>query len=1291
MKLTSLSIFNYWILLSAMTILNTGCIGEKKLVVKFNNPSAFTDLKLNVNTIQVQNNQLVINGNGLSSVSSITLTNGGVSQTLAVESANNGQIVANGIAAVSLGVGKVFDIVLSNAYGSATFPVSFTLDNGTVTAAQLSSMGATTGQILKFNGTNWGPASQQDVQTYIGVWDASTLIPDVTLSSAGDYYIVSVAAGAYSVGDWIVSDGYSWAKIPYSKTSVASFQGRKGNVVLVPADYVTLKDSVTHKITGSSINDLADLDLTTVAPTNGSILKYNGTKWVVGTDNAGVASGSIVDSDISGTAAIAQSKINGLATSLSAKEDAASLAADVRATPLTGLTTATGSLAATDTILGAFGKMMNTQSDYVSKSSGASIATGTIAVSGTGMITVPTATGVTATEVANVTYVANAIAANGVWDKNGTMINYGGGNVGIGTTTPTANLEIKGTTAAGSQYMTVTQETVNSSLSVYSPTFASSAYAGRSMLYASGKLDIRSDNSEVNFYLNGKSNTGYQHFRVVPNGVIIGTYDGSTVAGGTGYVTAPSVAAGTADIAGGHLAIRGGASTGTGLGGTIQFLTAQAAAATATTVNAWIERMRITQTGNIGIGTTTPTGGKLSIFHQVDPGTTPAALDIVTPGTGGGTATPQYGIRVNAVSYNNSSIMYGVYSKATQNTALPSYGVYGETGGSATQNTYGVYGMGNQINTAGGGISYGVYGTAVSAGANGTGKTYAGYFDNQAATGNTAVGLYVNSIAGATNNYSALFMGGNVGIGTTSPTQQLHLTNSIQIPATTTSTTGVIYKGVNRFMHDFAPAGSTGLNTFVGTNAGNFTMTYAAGHDSSYLTAIGYKALFANTTGSDNTALGYNALLSNTSGTYNTALGEAALSANTTGNSNVAAGQAALGANTTGYNNTAIGYSALGVATTATNNTATGFQALVSTVTGGQNTANGFRSLISSTGSNNTAYGYQSGYDITTGSFNILLGSYLGATGITTGSNNILVGQDVRPASQTASNQMNIGNLLYATGLGSGATASTGYIGIGTNAPTQKLHIVSNAQSDKALVVAGSSLDNNWGGGLTLTSFNGTTTNSYLLVSTNGLDINNTLASPIRLFTNNAERMRVDSAGNVGIGTIAPGYKLQVGAAADGSEARANAWNVLSDERLKRDFELIPHSLEKILSLNGYYYYWNRGTDTSKKMGLKAQEVEKVYPEVVSHGTDGFLSVSYNHLVAGVIAAVKEFYHKWLDDSQNIHRAIASVQTENSKIKFENARIKEENARMKSENAAIKKALCELGKKPFCETSQLKP
>jgi hypothetical protein len=61
---------------------------------------------------------------------------------------------------------------------------------------------------------------------------------------------------------------------------------------------------------------------------------------------------------------------------------------------------------------------------------------------------------------------------------------------------------------------------------------------------------------------------------------------------------------------------------------------------------------------------------------------------------------------------------------------------------------------------------------------------------------------------------------------------------------------------------------------------------------------------------------------------------------------------------------------------------------------------------------------------------------------VTTGSNNISIGNDVAVASATASNQLNIGNLIYGTTLsGTGATISTGNIGIGIKAPAQKLDV----------------------------------------------------------------------------------------------------------------------------------------------------------------------------------------------------------------------------------------------------------
>ncbi|MGE4234638.1 MAG: tail fiber domain-containing protein [Bacteriovoracia bacterium] len=159
--------------------------------------------------------------------------------------------------------------------------------------------------------------------------------------------------------------------------------------------------------------------------------------------------------------------------------------------------------------------------------------------------------------------------------------------------------------------------------------------------------------------------------------------------------------------------------------------------------------------------------------------------------------------------------------------------------------------------------------------------------------------------------------------------------------------------------------------------------------------------------------------------------------------------------------------------------------------------------------------------------------------------------------------------------------------------------------------------------------------------------------------TTGTERLRIDSSGNVGIGTTSPGYKLQVGAAADGSEARANAWNILSDERLKKNFQAIPNALDKIISLNGYFYQWNKGPDQKRKLGLKAQEVEKVFPEIVSQGKDGYKSVSYDHLIAPVINAIKELFTLVKGNDQKVSREIIGLKIKNSQLEAENKAIKE--------------------------------
>ena len=185
---------------------------------------------------------------------------------------------------------------------------------------------------------------------------------------------------------------------------------------------------------------------------------------------------------------------------------------------------------------------------------------------------------------------------------------------------------------------------------------------------------------------------------------------------------------------------------------------------------------------------------------------------------------------------------------------------------------------------------------------------------------------------------------------------------------------GILYKGDKRFLHNFAPSDVNGYNTFLGLDAGNFTMS-GTGTNSSYNTGIGYSSLYSNTTGSYNTALGFKSLYTNTTGVDNTALGYASLFYNTTGSSNTAMGDESLSSNTTGSYNAALGDESLSSNTTGFSNTAVGFRSLYKNTTGYRNTAIGDSSLYSNTtGYGNTAMGYYSLWYNTIGRYNIAIG-----------------------------------------------------------------------------------------------------------------------------------------------------------------------------------------------------------------------------------------------------------------------------------------------------------------------------
>ena len=84
-----------------------------------------------------------------------------------------------------------------------------------------------------------------------------------------------------------------------------------------------------------------------------------------------------------------------------------------------------------------------------------------------------------------------------------------------------------------------------------------------------------------------------------------------------------------------------------------------------------------------------------------------------------------------------------------------------------------------------------------------------------------------------------------------------------------------------------------------------------------------------------------------------------------------------------------------------------------------------------------------------------------------------------------------------------------------------------------------------------------------------------------------------------------------------------------SDERLKENLEPIGSAVEKVEQITGYTYNWIPMEDIHvygdmKDIGVIAQEVEKVLPEIVSDRENGYKAIKYDKLTAVLIQAVKE-------------------------------------------------------------------
>jgi hypothetical protein len=464
---------------------------------------------------------------------------------------------------------------------------------------------------------------------------------------------------------------------------------------------------------------------------------------------------------------------------------------------------------------------------------------------------------------------------------------------------------------------------------------------------------------------------------------------------------------------------------------------------------------------------------------------------------------------------------------------------------------------------------------------------------------------------------------------------------------------------------------STSMNGQNSTATGYFTLYYNTGYGN---TANGIYSLFTNNSGEFNTATGFHALTSNISGSYNTSIGSYSSYYNKMGSYNTSIGYQALFNNNNGTHNTAVGYQALFNAEPADYNSAYGPFALWYLYNGHYNTANGNNALFHiQTGNFNTATGNGALMNLQNGSENTGFGSGTQTSGVNA-HNQTIIGSN---AVGQADNSVVLGNenvtAIYM-GQDSGAIVYAGGLNIdGMAITSSELNLLSGITTIGSGIVSTVTENDNIGVRLSTSS-----TENHGNIGSNAVDLSfSSSSSETKGATGDnslASGLNTTASGNVssaiGINTIASDYSsFAIGqynnslssittngnaTAFDlnntafvigngtASDAKSDAFKVLfngdatigkdltikgdilvsSDAKLKTNIASLGSTLAKLLLLDGKTYTMKK--DGKQKIGVLAQDIQNVFPELVSQDDDKMLAVNYQGLIPILINALKE-------------------------------------------------------------------
>jgi hypothetical protein len=324
-------------------------------------------------------------------------------------------------------------------------------------------------------------------------------------------------------------------------------------------------------------------------------------------------------------------------------------------------------------------------------------------------------------------------------------------------------------------------------------------------------------------------------------------------------------------------------------------------------------------------------------------------------------------------------------------------------------------------------------------------------------------------------------------------------------------------------------------------------------------------------------------------GNYNTAMGTAALVSLTSGGNNTAAGYEALGSNTSGYSNTAAGYQALLTNSTGGENTAFGFEALHGNTVGGSNTALGFYALADNTsGGNNTAAGWGVLAQNTTGNYNTASG-YEALYSNTDGNYNNAAGYFALHNNSIGSQNSASGvQALYGNKTGNYNTAS------GTDA------LFSNTSGS-------SNIAEGYKAGYNLTT------------GSNNIDIGNLGVAA------ESGTIRIGTTSTQTAAYVAGIYGTSVTGSAVVVSSTGQLGVTVSSERFKTAIAPMGSYTAKLTQLRPVTFHLKTDPGGALQAGLIAEEVAKVYPELVVRDLNGRIDgVRYDELAPMLLNEVQQ-------------------------------------------------------------------